>query len=687
MSARSPNVHGEPDLLVNAPRGSVVAVLAAEGEVLADGLGVGCGDARSVLVVPLVVAHSRRGRGPDPDWGRGALDLLARSRSAGITHLALSAPAQRWLGRYPELAAYLEATARAIAEGPEGALWQLAPPPAPGPPKVFAIGLTKTGTSSLHRALSELGFKSLHWGGRAAYFAVLDAQRGGRRLLAQVGEQHDAYSDIETLSVRFDIAALHYPGSRFILTVRDVDEWIDSRRHHVLRNRRALHSGTYQGTNIEIHEEQWRRQWAVHIERVMSWFAGRDDLLVLDICRGEGWERLAPFLRKPVPARPFPVDGVFRPTERTTPVYLARGPDGVLLVEGTRPRRVADDVTPALVDMLGLPAVAPPEVLGRATAQSHNAIGFVPHVSLAALVAAAPAGARVAIVNESGDVQMLDEQGAVVADPRHSARGGTPSPVVPTARDQLAIASDAGVTHLVVPRSPGWWLHNQPDLAHHLAHHGSLRTVSAAGGLWALPPSAGHGAPKVFGIGLPHTGASALRRALTMLRIDTFPGDGPVAYHATLAAHRAGERLLERVGESHDAYVNIAALSARFEVADVQYPGSRFVLTVCDIDRWVAARRAEVRARARDSDVGSSQLGDEDEWRQQWTDLLARASSWFAGRDDLLVLDLSSGDGWERLAPFLGAAIPRRRFPPYEPTPMRRLAWRARRRVIGALRR
>ncbi|GIU89470.1 MAG: hypothetical protein KatS3mg010_0569 [Acidimicrobiia bacterium] len=135
---------------------------------------------------------------------------------------------------------------------------------------------------------------------------MLDAVRTGRRLLEPVDEGYDVYSDIETLAVRFDVADLQYPGSRFVLTVRDVDGWIDSRRRHVERNRRRRESGAYDGVNLRVDEEQWRRQWHTHVERVTRYFDGRDDLLVLDITAGHGWERLAPFLGFAVPSVPFP---------------------------------------------------------------------------------------------------------------------------------------------------------------------------------------------------------------------------------------------------------------------------------------------------------------------------------------------------------------------------------------------
>ena len=90
----------------------------------------------------------------------------------------------------------------------------------------------------------------LHWGGPAAYHGVLHAQHDGARLLRDIGEHYDAYSDIGPLSSRFDLLELQYPGSKFILTV-DVDEWVESRRKHVERNRRTHSTGTNTSSNLD----------------------------------------------------------------------------------------------------------------------------------------------------------------------------------------------------------------------------------------------------------------------------------------------------------------------------------------------------------------------------------------------------------------------------------------------------
>ena len=171
--------------------------------------------------------------------------------------------------------------------------------------KVFCIGLNKTGTISLHHALMALGFSSLHWGGPDSRPAVERAIREGKPLLEYLGE-YDAYSDIQRLSVHFDVLDGQYPDSRFILTTRDVESWIDSRRRHVERNREWKARGEYDGTFLEIEPEKWRTQFREHHERVQEYFRGRDDLLVMNITQGDGYEILCPFLGVPTLSSPFP---------------------------------------------------------------------------------------------------------------------------------------------------------------------------------------------------------------------------------------------------------------------------------------------------------------------------------------------------------------------------------------------
>ena len=80
--------------------------------------------------------------------------------------------------------------------------------------KIFGIGLSKTGTTSLHVALEILGYSSVHYPVTWEEF-----------------DRYDAAHDI-TVASRFEELDKLYPGSRFILTLRDLNQWLRSCENH-----------------------------------------------------------------------------------------------------------------------------------------------------------------------------------------------------------------------------------------------------------------------------------------------------------------------------------------------------------------------------------------------------------------------------------------------------------------------
>ena len=62
--------------------------------------------------------------------------------------------------------------------------------------KVFGIGLNKTGTSSLHRALELLGYRSLHGGGLDTHERMLRAIDERKPMLRVPRARPDAISDV-----------------------------------------------------------------------------------------------------------------------------------------------------------------------------------------------------------------------------------------------------------------------------------------------------------------------------------------------------------------------------------------------------------------------------------------------------------------------------------------------------------
>jgi Sulfotransferase domain len=173
--------------------------------------------------------------------------------------------------------------------------------------KIFGIGLNKTGTVSLHEALGILGYRSLHWGGPETRRAVVRALEEGRPLLTYLDDNVIAFSDIEDITYNFDLADRQYPGSRFILTVRALDDWLDSRQRHVEYNRAQQELGHYDRQFLEIDRVGWAVDYQRHTARVRSYFADRPrDLLELDITAGAGWQPLCEFLDHGLPDVPFP---------------------------------------------------------------------------------------------------------------------------------------------------------------------------------------------------------------------------------------------------------------------------------------------------------------------------------------------------------------------------------------------
>lgn len=170
--------------------------------------------------------------------------------------------------------------------------------------KVFGIGLSKTGTSSLSNALEILGYRSIHF---PVSMAEIDS--------------HDASSDI-SVSYRFSELDRLYPGSKFILTIRDLNQWLESCRKHFaikvdlhtlspalsqfLQTQRLLNYGT-----VNYDPMLFQAAYENHIKYVQDYFVSRpQDLLIMDISGGEGWERLCPFLGCPIPQVKFPQENV-----------------------------------------------------------------------------------------------------------------------------------------------------------------------------------------------------------------------------------------------------------------------------------------------------------------------------------------------------------------------------------------
>ena len=194
------------------------------------------------------------------------------------------------------------------------------------PTRLFGIGWHKTGTTSLHHALRILGFNSKHW------ICDMYPEIIAGHFNFQSVNEHYALSDFP-IPLIFEKLDLAYPGSKFILTTRRTEAFLNSVYNHwKIGMRPAAHDRSQTHWDVvsrrgkyshEIHELAYGRRtfdrkvfaqrFEAHNDKVQQFFAKRpEDLLVLDLDEGIEWEHLCGFLRSAgfvdlkTPQTPYP---------------------------------------------------------------------------------------------------------------------------------------------------------------------------------------------------------------------------------------------------------------------------------------------------------------------------------------------------------------------------------------------
>jgi hypothetical protein len=185
----------------------------------------------------------------------------------------------------------------------------------PLPTRIFGIGMQKTATTSLDAALKLLGFDSAHWlDGRWAVAILREMRAKGR---SETLEKHYALCDLP-IAILFRELDRAYPGSRFILTVRDEVDWLVSARDHwsyeknkfrsdwdIFPAANFIHKATYGRTSFDA--EAMLSRYRRHNDEVCEYFRNRpNDLLIMDMTRGAGWKHLCPFVERAIPDVPYP---------------------------------------------------------------------------------------------------------------------------------------------------------------------------------------------------------------------------------------------------------------------------------------------------------------------------------------------------------------------------------------------
>jgi hypothetical protein len=175
--------------------------------------------------------------------------------------------------------------------------------------KVFGIGISRTGTTSLTEALRTLGYKAVH-----CPLTLLTLKNRSLRLNEEIARRYDALTDTPVARMYRELDEA-FPGSKFILTTRPVESWLGSVRRMrpsfallaLLPKVRQLARDMANTTSFSD-ERVLAQAYARHHRAVLDYFGVRlgKDLLVFDASTGDSWDKLCGFLGHERPAGPYP---------------------------------------------------------------------------------------------------------------------------------------------------------------------------------------------------------------------------------------------------------------------------------------------------------------------------------------------------------------------------------------------
>ncbi|KAL6056183.1 Sulfotransferase family protein [Balamuthia mandrillaris] len=183
-------------------------------------------------------------------------------------------------------------------------------------PKVFGLGMPKTGTSSLAEALQMLGFESRHTFHKPVESLLRkDKEDSIAPLSVDVVRRYDPFDAVSDNPIPwfFEELLLMYPEAKFILTTRNVTKWWASWKAHMQRHTdptdvalrmRSLNFGWQQPN------EYFCVKGFLRHNKLVQAIIPPEQLLVMDVTAGDGFSKLCPFLGVPegkcLPEEDFP---------------------------------------------------------------------------------------------------------------------------------------------------------------------------------------------------------------------------------------------------------------------------------------------------------------------------------------------------------------------------------------------
>lgn len=179
------------------------------------------------------------------------------------------------------------------------------------PVKIFQIGFSKCGTVTLAVFFRNNGVRAVHHDYGKLALSMYQNYLNGKPIIDPIYQDYIVYTDMENMFINpnINIGMLmfkeldkQYPGSKFILNIRDKKAWLKSRSLQPLN----IHDQTtilelnakLQNTSKDQILTQWSYEWDKHHQAVIEYFKDRpNDLIVFNI-EQDPPEKLTAFLKE-----------------------------------------------------------------------------------------------------------------------------------------------------------------------------------------------------------------------------------------------------------------------------------------------------------------------------------------------------------------------------------------------------
>jgi len=174
---------------------------------------------------------------------------------------------------------------------------------------------------------------------------------------------------------------------------------------------------------------------------------------------------------------------------------------------------------------------------------------------------------------------------------------------------------------------------------------------------------------KVFCVGFQKTGTTTMMAALRLLG---YRVTGPDHAHDPDIAEKL-ERVVAELSHRYDAFQD-NPWPLVYRQMDALHPGSRFILTVRDEQRWYDSYRNHFEGREPTPlaeliyGPETGRFEDPELYKGRLRRHNLEVREYFRDRpDDLLVIDVTRDQGWEPICAFLGLPVPDVPFPHSNP--------------------